>query len=358
MVRKFFKNKKTLAGLAFMVILFLLTVSAILRGESLESIVEAMVGADPGYIVLSVVCVIVFLFIQGISIRISLRALGQKTNMFHCTLYSFTGFFYCCITPFQIGGPPMQVFYMRKEDIPVPVSSAVLLVVAAMYKVVLVVVGILVLIFGARYTLGPLWEIMPIYGIGMLFTVAFCTFLGLLIFHPNLARRFLVKTVTVLTDKHILRFKEDRISNLNKAMDKYKETAAFFKEHGALMVVIFLLSFVQRFVLYTSTYFVYLALGLGGTGWFQIVVFQAIISLCVDMLPVPGGVGISEYIFTVIFAGIFTGGTLIPGLVLSRGIAYYVQLIICAVIAVFTHLHFRQYAEDRARMMESGEHHS
>ena len=131
-------------------------------------------------------------------------------------------------------------------------------------------------------------------------------------------------------------------------MDKYKETASFFKEHGVLSVVIFVLSFVQRFVLYTSTYFVYKALGLGGTGWFRIVIFQAIISLCVDMLPIPGGVGVSEYIFTVIFSGIFTGGTLIPGLVLSRGIAYYVQLIICAVIAVFTHLHFRHYGERTA----------
>lgn len=328
-----------------MAVLFLLTVLAILRGESLENIVEAMVGADPRYIILSVFCVILFLFIQGISIRISLSALDQQTNMFHCTLYSFTGFFYCCITPFQIGGPPMQIYYMHREGIPVPVSSIVLLIIAAMYKVVLVVVGIAVLIFGARYTLGPLWGIMPIYGIGMLFTVAFCSFLALMILHPNMARRFLVKVVTVLTDKHILRFKEDRIPKLNKAMDKYKETASFFKEHGVLMVVIFLLSFVQRFVLYTSTYFVYKALGLGGTGWFHIVIFQAIISLCVDMLPIPGGVGVSEYIFTMIFSGIFTGGTLIPGLVLSRGIAYYVQLIICAVIAVFTHLHFRHYGE-------------
>lgn len=343
-LKSYFRNKKTVATLIFMLALFLLTLTAVFRGQDLGDVIAALKEADFRYITAAVICVLIFLFIQGICIWLSLKALRQKTNLFHCTLYSFTGYFYCCITPFQMGGPPMQIYYMHKEKIPVPVSSVLLLIIAWMYKLVLVIVGALVLIFGAKYTLGPLWKIMPVYGIGMLFTVAFCAFLGLMIFHPNLARRFLKKLISLLERAHLMHYKEDRTRKLDAAMDKYKETASIFWDHKILMVVILILSIVQRFVLFTATYFVYRALGLYGTGWFQIVIFQAIIPLCVDMLPIPGGIGLSEWLFMDIFVGIFVGDTLIPGLVLSRGISYYVQLIICAAVAVITHLYFRRYA--------------
>lgn len=343
MVKDFFKSKKTVYTLIFMAVLFLLTIIAVFRGQDLGDVISALHDADTKYIIAAVICVLVFLLIQGISIWLCLNTLRQKTTFWHCVLYSFTGYFYCCITPFQMGGPPMQIYYMHKEKIPVPVSSIVLLIIAWMYKLVLIIVGVLVLIFGARYTLGPLWEIMPVYGIGMLFTVAFCLFLALLIFHPNLARRFLKKLVSVLENAHLMRYKEGRAKSIDDAMDRYKETASIFKDHHLLMFIILILSFVQRFVLFTATYFIYRGFGLEGTGWFKIVVFQAIIPLCVDMLPIPGGIGLSEFLFLEMFTGIFTKGTLVPGLVLSRGITYYVQLIICAAAAVFTHLYFRRY---------------
>lgn len=343
MIKSFFKNKKTVATLAVMLVLFLLTIGAVFRGQDFGDILSALKHTDSHYIIPAIICVLVFLVIQGVAIRICLHALRQKSNLFHCILYSFTGFFYCCITPFQMGGPPMQAYYMHKEKIPIPVASIILLIIAWMYKLVLVVVGAGLLIFGFRYTLGELWPIMPIYGIGMTFTVAFSAFLALLIFHPNLARRFLKKLISILERAHLLRYKEDRLRGIDEAMDKYKESAAVFKDHKVVMIIVLLLSIVQRFSLFTATYFIYRALGLSGVGWFKIVLFQAVVPLCVDLLPIPGGIGLSEFIFLQIFAGIFLGDTLVPGLVLSRGITYYVQLIICAVVAVITHFYFRRY---------------
>ncbi len=40
------------------------------------------------------------------------------------------------------------------------------------------------------------------------------------------------------------------------------------------------------------------------------------------MLPLPGGMGISETLFLTIFSPVF-GGLLLPGMVLSRGLGYY-----------------------------------
>ena len=55
------------------------------------------------------------------------------------------------------------------------------------------------------------------------------------------------------------------------------------------------------------------------------------------MLPLPGGMGISETLFLNIFRPVF-GTFLLPGMVLSRGLGYYGELLISAVFTVVAQL--------------------
>ena len=99
----------------------------------------------------------------------------------------------------------------------------------------------------------------------------------------------------------------------------------------------FAITFVQRVLLFTVTYWVYRALGLHGCDIFTVTVLQAVISVSVDMLPLPGGMGISETLYMVMFVPVF-GNVLLPPKLLSRGIAYYGQLLLSAVMTCAAHL--------------------
>ena len=55
------------------------------------------------------------------------------------------------------------------------------------------------------------------------------------------------------------------------------------------------------------------------------------------MLPLPGGMGISETLFLNIFVPVF-GSCLLPGMVLSRGLGYYGELLISAFFTVVAQL--------------------
>ena len=55
------------------------------------------------------------------------------------------------------------------------------------------------------------------------------------------------------------------------------------------------------------------------------------------MLPLPGGMGICETLFLNIFSPVF-GGLLLPGMVLSRGLGYYGELLISAAFTVVAQL--------------------
>lgn len=98
-------------------------------------------------------------------------------------------------------------------------------------------------------------------------------------------------------------------------------------------------TFIQRLALFAVTWMVYLAFGMEGTPMWDVVMLQAVISVSVDMLPLPGGMGISETLFLKIFQPVFLSVTL-PAMVLSRGLGYYSQLIISAVFTVVAQVYY------------------
>ena len=80
--------------------------------------------------------------------------------------------------------------------------------------------------------------------------------------------------------------------------------------------------------MFAVTWFVYKAFGLSGSSAFVIIILQGTISVAVDMLPLPGGMGISEQLFLRIFLPIFGSKLLLPGMLLSRGLGYYTELLL------------------------------
>jgi hypothetical protein len=56
------------------------------------------------------------------------------------------------------------------------------------------------------------------------------------------------------------------------------------------------------------------------------------------MLPLPGGMGISERLFLTLFTPIF-GQVTLAAMVLSRGLSYYTELLLSAVMTVFAHFY-------------------
>jgi hypothetical protein len=79
---------------------------------------------------------------------------------------------------------------------------------------------------------------------------------------------------------------------------------------------------------------VYKAFGLAGASAGLIILMQGAIAVAVDMLPLPGGMGISEKLFMEMFLPIFGSKLLLPGMILSRGLGYYTELIISAVFTI------------------------
>lgn len=333
-------KKKRVVNLVFLAAVFLLTLAGVLKGENISDLKAHMMETDGHWLLGAVFCVAVFIILGALIIRIMMGRIRQRLGMGKCLLLSGVGYFFGNITPFAGGGPPMQIYYMKKEKIPIPVSSLVMLLITLMYKLVLVAVGFGLIIFGQGILREYFHGVLPIFGVGLFLNSGFCFLLILFIFHPTLAKKGMIKGLGWLEKKGFMKHKEGRVENLAQAMDRYKSTAAFFKDHVPVMILIFLLSVLQRFVLFGATWFVYRSFGLTGTSLWRVLILQASISVAADMLPLPGGMGVSEGTFLRLFAPVFGPALVLPGMVLSRGISYYVELFLCALLTIVGHFCF------------------
>lgn len=325
---------KRILNILFLVAVFSLTVWSVFRGQDLEQVLEHIASANLMYVVPAIACVIGFILGESVILYYLFRTLGTKVKMSHCCLYSFIGFFYSSITPSASGGQPMQVIAMRKDHIPVAVSSVVLVVVTIIYKLVLVMIGAVIMLLRPAKLVLYLEPVAPIIYLGMALNVVCIAVLLMLLFMPNLIRWCALKLLKLLYRIRLVRNYEFQTQRIDRVVGQYKAAADFFRNHLLVMFNVFVITLVQRCVLFFITWLTYRSFNLAGESMPVVVSLQAMISVAADMMPLPGGMGVSENMFLEIFQPIFGENLVLPGMVISRGISYYTQLIISGVMTL------------------------
>lgn len=333
------KTGKQIFNAVFFIVVFALTIWAVFCGADLKLLLRCLRAVNPLFFLPAVACVICFILGESVILHYLFRILGLETRFSRCCIYSFIGFFYCCITPSASGGQPMQLLAMHKDRIPIAPATVVLAIITIIYKLVLVVMGVAVLVFRPAAVMVYLEGVQGILYLGLVLNVICIAALLLAVFRPAVVRNLTAWTLQLINNIRPLKDPKGIEQKVEDMLSQYEGAAEFFLRNKAVMVKVFLLTFLQRCLLFSVTWFVYLSFGLRGHGPVLITTLQGIIAVAADMMPTPGGMGISETMFLRIFNPIFGSTLVLPGMVVSRGISYYTQLLIsAAVTAVSTFL--------------------
>lgn len=333
-------RKKVFSALFFIGV-FLLTFWYVFHEENPKEVLFYLGTARLGCLIPAVVFVVAFIVGESVVIHYLLRALGTTSGFFHCCLYSFIGFFYSAITPSASGGQPMQVLAMHRDGIPGTVSTVVLGIVTVTYKLVLVLIGLAVLLFRPAPIMLYLDEVEGLVYLGLILNVFFVAFLLAVIFWPALVRSAAKGLFALVNRIRPFSNPDNVMYRLESIISSYSGTASFFRNNPRIIVHVFFITLIQRFCLFSVVWFTYLAFGLNVHSPVTLVLLYAMISVAVDMLPLPGGMGISETLFLTIFEPIFGEDLIIPGMMICRGISYYTQLIISAIMTGFAHFYLK-----------------
>ena len=112
----------------------------------------------------------------------------------------------------------------------------------------------------------------------------------------------------------------------------------------------FLYTVVQRLAYFSVTFCVAKALGVHHVDWLSVIAVQAILSLSVDMLPIPGAAGANELVFVNLQRRLFSPELMGAGLLLNRGITYYFLMLSCGFFTILAHLSFGR--QQKAELQE------
>ena len=334
------KRKRVLEG-AFFLLVMGLSFYTVFHGQDMGQVAAALRRLSPAALFAALMTAVFFVSAEGIMIYYLLRAMDGKSGLLKCISYSFIGFFYSGITPSATGGQPMQLYYMCKDRNSLSESSVVLMTVALIYKFVLVVIGIGILFFWHKPLKGYLQGYYPLFLLGLCLNLTLVVILLAVMLAPGGIKSVIVRIEELLVKVRIMKPSVVRKDKIERFICGYQNAVRFLLEHKGKVWNVCLFTLLQRCSVFILTWIIYRGFSLEGVDAMTVIMLQASVYIAVDMLPVPGAQGITELMYRGIFGAVFTGGTLMPSLYVTRGISFYFLLILGMIVIIGNHVYRR-----------------
>ena len=342
------RSRKRLMEAALFLGMMGVTFWIIFHGQKPGVLFQEVKDMKAGALLGAVLLALFFVAAEGSMIYILLHAMNKTSGtsgLWRCIQYSYIGFFSSGITPSATGGQPMQLYYMKKDGNDLSKSSIVLMTVALLYKLVLVLVGLGLMLFCFGFLSERLGKYLLLYFLGLFLNILLVLLIFGAMFCPGILYRIYRRAEGVVIRLRLVKPSESREEKVRKFFEEYHQAVEWLKQHPGHVLLVTVMTFIQRSSLFVLTYLVYLGFGLSGTPAWEVIVLQASVYIAVDMLPLPGAQGITEWMYRSVFRGIFTGGYLVPSMLVSRGINFYFLLLISLGFAVSQIWCFRENKE-------------
>ena len=322
-------------------LLAVLTVWAVLKQNgdvSVNEIMEAAGSAEKPWLLAAVICSFLYIWFEGVAVRTILKSAGFKKNHRNGLLYASADVYFSAITPSATGGQPAAAFFMSLDGIPAGIAAAALVLNLMMYTLSVIVLGIAaeILYPNAFFGFSSPSKALIILGAVVLFLLSAAFFVLMLkgerVF--SLTRRFIafLKRKTSYNKIDIL------LKKLSRAERDYSSCIEIFSKDKLLLFKSFFWNIMQRASQIAVPSLLYRALEGGGANAGVLFSKQCLITIGYNFVPVPGAMGVSDYMMIDGYSEVVGKNTALTLELLSRGSTFYVCVTVSAVITLIGYI--------------------
>ncbi len=338
-------DKKKIFWSVFSLLLAVLSVVAVMSqsgGISIPELIEALKSAKPGWVAAAVISTACFIFLEGVAICSILKGIGYRRHLGRGLIYSTSDIYFSAITPSATGGQPASAFFMVKDGIPGGVVTVTLIVNLIMYTAGVVLLGIIALLINYKLFFGfrLLSKVLIIAGFLILSGLTFMFFMilrkGTVVFNS------LRNIVNFLHRKHIIHRVDPKIAKINKAEIEYKECVEVMSGKMPTLIKAFIWNFLQRASQILVPVFMYMAMGGNASTAPMVFASQCLITIGFNCVPVPGAMGVADFLMIDGFSKLMTRDDAFRLEMLSRGISFYICVIVSGIIMLFGYIMLRR----------------
>ncbi len=327
-------STKRYLNIAFILGTLLLILIIGFNNNELKNIGEAFRSISPWWLIACLGAWVCFFLLESLSIALLLHKQGYPLPFGYVLFVSLMGLYYSNITPGATGGQPMQVYYMKKRDVPIGVGSSVLTVKFFCFQFMLLVLGAIAWAMHPDFVQSQLWGAKVFLIAGYVFNFFSVGLLLLMVVNKRMVRFFILLFIRMGTALRICKDPAQSAAKWEGNLSTFHSSVMLIRKRpGELFLHLFINS-LQVLALMAVTVFVYYALGLTGTPIAKIVTMALLLYISASYTPLPGASGAQEGGFMIYLKNIFPAGQIFPALLLWRLFTYYVTLLAGAIVSV------------------------
>ena len=340
-MKKLSKKQKLIVNICFLLVLIGVTLAILFTSNkelNFKNIAEYIKTGNPWYLCAAVACMLAIIVLEGFSLFLIVRKLGFKGKAAKSMAYASIDAYYSAVTPSATGGQAAAAVYMVKDGMTAGSASFTFVFHAVTFT------SAYVILTAAAFIIKPslflqldFWpQFFIILGVAtQLLLVGF--FIALLLCHRTILR-IGNGIISLLHKMRIIKKKEKWRTKLIKEIAKYANCVKQIKKHKMLFVNVLLLNLGEHVLRVLISVFVCLAAD-GSAPFRDIFVLQCFLLVGYSSIPLPGGVGIFEFLYLNIYKLAFSERQfMLSAMMIMRTISYYMCMLVTGTVSLIYHL--------------------
>lgn len=244
------------------------------------------------------------------------------------------GQFFSVITPGAIGGQPMQLYSMKKQNIDTGIATSSLMQKFLIYQTTITIYSFVAWICNLNIFQGHLGGTMLGLALfGFISHAVVILFVFMFSFNRKLTSSIINKCFKMLSKLKIIKNASEKTEKLEYQLMKFHESNVKLYRNKKTLISICTLTVLQLTLIFSIPYTVYRSFNFVEANFFDMLTGQAFVTMVSSFMPLPGGSGAAEGSFYVFFDTFFKENTIKSAILVWRIITYFMNIIVFAPFA-------------------------
>lgn len=306
--------------------------------ESFSNIISSGLF-KPKYILYIILSFTLIMFIDSFKTSLLLKQSSGKRQFWLCYKMVVLGKYWDSITPLSSGGEPFQIYYLNKHSVKAGTSISVTLARYIIFQLSWLLIGIAATIYcGKFYGETNLVSVASFVGFALNALMLIGTWV--LSRSKKLGKILVAKSLKLLQKMHIVKNYEKQYDKVMNTVSGFQNTMALYTKNIFNFIGLVFQQILQFIFQYTIPYLIFLMLGgtPDATVWISMLMLNILVDLASSFIPLPGGSGMSEVSFTIVFTELFPNGTVFWGLLIWRFMTYYIYIFQGIIVTIYDYV--------------------
>lgn len=348
------KKPKHLFSLIYMGVTIIAIVLIGIFAADLEAITEALKDFNIWWLISCVGAVLLFWLTDALLLHDISQYMYKAQPLSQSIKIGVIGLYYSALTPSSTGGQPMQVMYMKRNNVPVGTATCIVSIKFVVYELSLCALYIAGLVVRGAYYYVHSNEAFWFAVLGFVINLIAVSCIILTIVNKKLVLRFGKGILKLLSRLKLIHRMEEKTESFERTIEDYHTAASYISKYKLRALGSFVISVFNLGFLFVIPYLIYLSFGYREYNIFDIFVMESFLSLAVSFFPLPGAAGASEGGF-LLFFGRFFGAATAVAMLIWRFLTYYLVLIVGSLLVLFDEVFSIRRTKRNAKKLESGE---